>query len=141
VEGTAVKQRSEDGSMEYVVVGLVAGRIPDLVRLRGRDWCPSIYREPDEAPEAYWARVMAVARTLRAESLDSRPAPDEKAFQFIMACSYGVNYIDPDRALDLDLLDATKWRLRRLMDNPDSSPEVQVQAAIALAGLLVTDLR
>ncbi len=66
---------------------------------------------------------------------------DGEPFQFLMSCAYGVNYIDPDRALDLDLLDATKWRLRRLMENPASSPEVQVQAATVLAGLLVADLR
>ncbi len=127
--------------MEYLLEGHLEGRVPDLVRLRGRDWCPSVYREPDEASESFWARIMTVARMLRAESIESRPLPDGEPFRFVMTCSYGVPYVDPEEALRVDLLDATKWRLRRLMESRASTPEVQVQAATMMGTLLLAEGR
>ncbi len=125
------------GLLNFTLVGLRPGNCPDLVRVRGPHWCPSVYRRPEELWDAYWQRVLSVASMLRQECCHLYPGNDGRPMNVEMLCSYGTPFVDDGLALHLDLLDATKWRCRRLMENPASSPEVQVQAASLLATLLL----
>jgi len=137
-EPVARSGTADGGLLQFLLVGLIPGQCPDLVRLRGPHWCPSVYRRPDELWDKYWHRVLSVGSMLRYECSLLQPLGDEaKPLRIEMHCSYGTRYVDDDTALELDLLDATKWRCRRLMENPASSPEVQVQAASLLATLLL----